>query len=77
MIEEFGKEKGLSIINDPFSKNKITKVMVWGAENLDKTKFNFRGNVEFKNENTTGQQDFTGESFDHVVSQIKAMIENL
>ena len=49
MIKQFGKEKGLSIINDPFSKNKITKVMVWGAENIHQTKFNFRGNVEFKN----------------------------
>lgn len=67
-----------SIINDPFQKQKITRIYVAVSQNwLKPDTWTAVGNVEFKNGNTTGEQKFTGKTFDEVVLQISALIETL
>lgn len=78
MLEEIGKQKLPYVINDPFKKNKITSVSVWGSESwLNPGHFTFSGRVEFTNGQTKGEQNFEGDSFDHVVLKIKSMLDNL
>lgn len=72
-----GKESPLSVIKDPFSKNKIENVHLHITKKWVGEGYNFSGTVEFQNGNTKGKQRFTGESFDDVVMQIKAMIDSL
>lgn len=76
-ISSFGKEQLPSIIKDPFLKYKITKISVSYSKNWTNDNFTARGCVEFENGNTKGEQKFTGETFDDVVLQIKAMLDNL
>lgn len=73
----FGSNKLPSVIQDPFSKTKITGIYVdftdfWGRGNWEAS-----GRVTFQNGDTKGEQRFKGPTFDSVVEQIKAMIETL
>lgn len=77
LIKSFGEEKMPSILNDPFKATHVERIFVsYGKDLLGRT-MSARGSVEFRNGNTKGEQQFTGETFDHVVIQIKAMLETL
>lgn len=73
-VSDFGNQK-LSIIKDPFNKTQITTIFVHASSWYNK--WTFTGTVKFTNGNTSGEQSFTGSSFDDVVLQIKAMIDNM
>lgn len=75
LLNGIGNEQMLSILKDPFKKACVTEVWVAARDLSDRPKF--LGWVEFKNGNTTGKQDFKGESFDDVVRQIKLFIQDL
>lgn len=75
---EIGNAKMPSVISNPFGKQKITSIEVkYEPDIFDKKKWKARGRVWFENGDTTGSQTFKGDTFDDVVLQIKAMIENL
>lgn len=66
-----------SVINNPFSKTKVVGITVWYQESWAGEGWKATGVVKFKNGNTQGEQTFRGDTFDEVVAQIKAMLENL
>ena len=71
------KESLPSVVNDPFKKNKVTRVYVSYSKKWVGEGFDCCGSVEFKNGDTNGEQRFHGETFDEVVLKIKAMLETL
>lgn len=79
ILGSFGNEN-LSVINNPFNKNKIKRIYVsfskssWTSDN---GKWFANGSIEFQNGNTSGEQKFDGETFDDVVLQMKAVINQL
>lgn len=76
----FGNNKNstsLSVIKDPFVKTKIKSIVIRYRDFWNRDEWQASGTVEFKNGSTSGSQDFTGETFDDVVMQVKAMIDNL
>ena len=81
-IKNFGNSKMPSILKDPFSKQKITRIYVSFREPIwsSDTKWKADGSIEFKNGNTNGEQKFTAEgddAFDQVVLQMRAFIQDL
>lgn len=70
--------QGLSIINDPFLKKKITRVDVRAFNSsFDENRWWFKGNVKFKNGGTSGEQEFEGKDFDDVLVQVKRFLDSL
>lgn len=74
--KSMGNQKLPSIIKDPFEKNSIEGVSVrlfkgWNGE------WRASGNVNFKNGNTEGTQNFKAQTFDEVVVQIKSLLQEL
>jgi hypothetical protein len=76
-IENIGNEKLPSIICDPFCKVKVEAIRVHYTKSSFSGKWSCSGTVEFKNNNTSGEQRFEGATFDEVVLKIKAMLDNL
>lgn len=74
-MDAIGEQKLPSVINNPFSKNKVKRIYVSFSEYSGKWSAN--GAVEFENENTKGEQKFKGETFDEVVLKIKACLDSL
>ena len=73
-IQEYiGKEQLPSVLKNPFGKNSIKRIYVSFYQYNDRWSAN--GSVEFENGNTKGEQKFTGQTFDDVVLQIKALID--
>jgi hypothetical protein len=71
-------KQGLSIINDPFLKGKITRVDVRAFNSsFDETQWWFKGTVKFKNKGTSGEQEFDGKDFDDVLIQVKRFLDSL
>lgn len=66
-----------SIIANPFDASKVERIQVWMAKKIMGDGYNIRGLVEFRNGNTGGQQDFTGENLIDVLQQIYAFLETL
>lgn len=64
-------------LKNPFGKTFITDITVSHKLGLFGDKWYSSGWVEFKNNNTTGNQKFKGSDFNDVVSQIKTFIESL
>ena len=71
--EYVGNEQLPSVLNNPFCKNSIKRISVSFAEYS--SGWTAYGTVEFQNGNTKGEQKLTGQTFDDVVLQIKALIE--
>ncbi len=70
--------EGLSIINDPFLKKKITSVSVRAFNSsFDENQWWFKGSVKFKNAGTSGEQEFEGKDFDDVLIQVKRFLDSL
>lgn len=69
----------ISPVIDPFNNNSIKQVSlnvtkdIWG----DKITFRCWGYVSFKNQNTEGQQNFEASTFEELIIQVKAFVENL
>lgn len=81
-IKNFGNNKMPSVLKDPFSKKKITRIYVsfnepiWSSD----TKWKANGSIKFKDGSTNGEQEFNAEgddAFDQVVLQMRAFIEEL
>lgn len=74
----FGEKKQAlpTVIKDPFKKNTIEGISVHVSKNFH-GKYYAWGYVEFQNGMTKGKQEFKGDTFDDVMSQIKAMLDNL
>jgi len=78
-FKRIGEQKlnKLSTVTDPFSKDCIKDITVYCREKMfDKGVWYAKGCVQFKRGNTTGSQDFEGDTFDEVVLKIKNFIEN-
>lgn len=76
----FGKEKLPSVVKDPFKKTSVTSIYVRVGRpffSSNDAPFKAWGSVEFENGKTKGEQKFEGDTFDDVVLQIKAMLDNL
>ena len=77
LLNSIGNES-LSVIKNPFDGNKIKKVYVFYQENIfNNGQWHAYGGIEFQNGKTTGEQKFEGDSFDEVVLQMKACINQL
>lgn len=72
---QIGNESMPSLLNDPFKKNKITRISVFYRELM--RVWSATGTVEFTNGDTKGEQRFEGETFDEVTLKIKHFINNL
>lgn len=68
--------KPLSVLKDPFLKNKITEVCTF-MFHLNTTKPVIMGHIKFQNGNTNGQQDFTGNDFEELVDKMDAFVKTL
>lgn len=78
MLDCFGDfNNAPSIIANPFDASKVERIQVWMSKRLMGDGFYIRGLVEFRNGNTGGQQDFTGESLIDVLQQIYTFLETL
>ena len=71
----FGKQKLPSILKDPFATVHITRVYVSCSTFMGKWSAN--GCVEFTNGDTSGEQNFRGDTFDEVVLKIKSFLDDL
>lgn len=74
---KIGSQSIPSILNNPFSKNMVTNVSVNYRKGRFSGKWSATGWVEFKNGKTEGRQDFEGENFDDVATQIREFIKTL
>lgn len=75
-LTKFGETK-LSLIKNPFSKNKITAIHVHYTKSMFTENWSARGSVKFANGNTNGEQEFDGKTFDEVVEQMKMFVRTL
>ena len=75
-IEKFGNERFPTTVKDPFNKKSVKRISVSFYESFLNGEWISRGYVEFKNNSTSGKQEFTAETFDEVVIQIKSFINN-
>lgn len=66
-----------SVIENPFSKDCITCVSMRASKSLLDETFYFRGSVEFKKGNTTGEQKFDADSFDELYIEIANFCKTL
>lgn len=73
----FGEQKLPSILENPFLKSKVTRLNVVYRKSPLKDEFKAFGFVEFQNNNTKGEQEFEGSTFDEVVIKIKAFLTEL
>ena len=77
LLGGFGNSSLPSTIKDPFKKTQITNIVVRFMDYWGRGEWEATGRVEFKNGNTSATQDFKGKSFDDVVAQIKAFVNEL
>lgn len=77
IVNEMGNEKIPSILKDPFKKNSVKRIFVNYSEDWGGKSWSCYGSVEFSNGNTSGEQKFRGDSFDKVVIEMKAFINEL
>lgn len=66
-------EKQLSILNDPFKKDKVQRIhiFVYPQENR------CSGGIKFQNGATTGEQEFKAETLVEIVKKMEAFINTL
>ena len=76
LLKDIPENKIPSIIQDPFTKNKITSVMIYGFSSWD-NKWDYSGTVEFKNGDTRGKQEIKGSSMDDVYLKTANFIKSL
>lgn len=72
----FGEEQ-LSVIQNPFNKNKIVRLYVSYRKKTFEDAWYATGSIEFENGKTKGEQNFEADTFDEVVIQMKACINQL
>ena len=76
-LNNFGEEKMLDVLKDPFKKGSIISIRTNASQSLFNKTWTFSGIVEFKNGDTTGEQRFKGDSFDDVILKMKTFFESL
>ena len=74
---KFGEAKLPSVINDPFKKTLVKKITVSYQDFWGDGRWKATGYVYFQNGATSGDQKFEAATFDEVVLQMKAAIDNL
>ncbi len=75
LLNNIDKDSIPSIIKDPFSKNKIIRIMIVGNCQFEKT--HFYSSVTFKNGETTGEQVINGSSLDDVYIKTANFVKSL
>ena len=63
--------------DDPFLKDNFNGLALFVQRHLMTGKFVISSQVEFKNKNTEGKQNFQGDSIESVLTQMKVFIDNL
>lgn len=78
-LYHMGKETLPSVIKNPFTKDYIKSISVRYERKIfgKDGEWQAIGRLEFQNGETTGTQKFEGETFDEVVLQMKACINQL
>lgn len=71
-----GTVGGLSILKDPFAQQYLEGVLLRAWRGHD-GKFNFYAKVEFKNDDTKGEQQINATSFDDLIRQTEAFLKTL
>ena len=77
MIPDLESKETLSILNDPFLKDKVNRIFINIHKSFYTDKFNVLGSIEFKNGSTEGTQKFEAEDFDLLILQMKNFMQNL
>lgn len=80
ILHSIGHESLPSVLNDPFKATCITRISVWfssGWGRYGANDWKATGTVEFRNNQTKGEQQFEAQTFDEVVLKIKAFIKEL
>lgn len=65
-----GDFKGVSERKDPFAEDHIESVVLYVFRSYDKKQFTFSGDINFRNDNTTGKLELKASSFDGLVAKL-------
>lgn len=76
-MKEIMGEQLPSIVENPFKKDCITNIRMFAGRSLFDNNWYFRGNVEFRNGNTKGEQKFEKNSFDELYIAIANFCKTL
>lgn len=66
-----------SVINDPFKQNCIERIKITMRKKLFSRELAFEGQVDFKNGNTSGSQEFEGTDLYDVFKKVAMFCTNL
>ena len=72
-----GTPKSLSPLKNPFSKECVESVFIHSSRSIFSSDFRHSGKVSFKNGNTKGEQEFSGESFEVVLNKMQEFVKTL
>lgn len=70
-------DSSIGILKDPFRQECIDQVHFFMIKSCISGNATFTAIVKFKNDNTQGEQKFTGNSFDDLGKQVNAFIQTL
>ena len=71
------KDSAASVLNDPFSKNSMIGLSTYSHRDLFNGEWRYRGKVSFKNGDTEGEQNFTAESLNGLLTKMQAFVLTL
>jgi len=71
---DFKKENDLSVIKNPFSKNRVTAIHM---HTYPKNSFVWTATIEFVNDMTEGKQKFLEKDFATITEKMKTFIESI
>ncbi len=73
MLKVFGKTNKLSVVKDPFIKDKIQGIKIewtkWSCQ--------WQAKIRFKNGNTDGAQNFKHENFEVLMAEVNDFIQSI
>lgn len=65
-------------VDNPFGQDKVESISIFMSRNfMDKSVFDIRGNIEFKNKMTSGKQSFTGGSIQDILQQMESFLKTI
>ena len=76
-LEGFMKNETPSIIKDPFNKKGFNGLQIFVRKSSFRDAWNISGDVDFTNGNTKGRQEFTSDTLDQLLIEIKTFLEQL
>ena len=72
-----GLNNAISVVNDPFKIDKVVEFNIWCNISIFSKRWEYSGEVIFKNGNTKGEQQFEGEDLESLLKKMKAFMESL